>query len=427
MSRKLDLLRSESKETSSRHAGSIVIQRKFSLGNLPDSHATSTSSIKNLLTKVGSKGTSNGGHQNPLFRSTSASDLAVSYVRGEDPADCLDKQKTDEVPLKTLSCDNIPTLVKNDSNGKRPNFPYAFLRSKLSVLPEEMSLSLKRQSLSDFSELREDASTTDTRESYPGQYKDFADSEEIDAPRYKNYNDCKYESNTLGRRSVKLDINAFRKLKQMRFDTNSDRLTTALNNYVSSNESGYDSDSTKTEFQNHSAPGHDNDSGILINEINQKELTNVEKRLSVSNEAIYSQKKMTNPNFGSNLSWEKKCYSGRILPSFPQSSYSFISVRTCQSRQETDYEILEINRQTVSRDNSLTFSTPPEQPARHRENSVKYKLVRLLKYHPDEIMGITLTVQFQKVTPTLDELRYIVTNIEPDSLAQRYAYHPFLF
>ncbi|XP_050540151.1 uncharacterized protein LOC126904871 isoform X2 [Daktulosphaira vitifoliae] len=88
-----------------------------------------------------------------LYRSVSTSHLTVSYMKGDDPADCLDhrgdsrtidseqddrelvKSPTEPgyVPLKTRSCDNISKL----GTSKKPNFPYAFLRSRLSVLPEE--------------------------------------------------------------------------------------------------------------------------------------------------------------------------------------------------------------------------------------------------------------------------------------------------
>lgn len=79
----------------------------------------------------------------PLFRSCSTSQLSASYVRGDDPADCLDtsdaKAKTAEsesagLSGKTLSCDNISNI---GNCKRRANFPYAFLRSKLTVLPEE--------------------------------------------------------------------------------------------------------------------------------------------------------------------------------------------------------------------------------------------------------------------------------------------------
>ncbi|XP_071438637.1 uncharacterized protein [Hetaerina americana] len=112
-----------------------------------------------------------------LLRSCSTSQLST-YVRGEDPTEGLDltsslkgADKTDPsgrvvvgstpliepeasdagdagsvsgltsayVPTKTMSCDNISALGMGvgGSSGRKGHFPYAFLRSKLSVLPEE--------------------------------------------------------------------------------------------------------------------------------------------------------------------------------------------------------------------------------------------------------------------------------------------------
>ncbi|KAL0278139.1 UNVERIFIED_CONTAM: hypothetical protein PYX00_000047 [Menopon gallinae] len=110
----------------------------------------SPSTIKSFFVRMGSTGMLNKSESKnvveskpPLFRSCSTSQLSASYVRGDDPADCLDtsdaKSKTMEpespgLPGKTLSCDNISNI---GTCGRRANFPYAFLRSRLTVLPEE--------------------------------------------------------------------------------------------------------------------------------------------------------------------------------------------------------------------------------------------------------------------------------------------------
>lgn len=112
-----------------------------------------------------------------LYRSCSTSHLST-YVKADDPSDDIDLQNSNNenknstlkhssvLPEETLSsssgkavsCDNIPNLNDGqNTNGacKKPNFPYAFLRSKLSVLPEENSIasqqrtSYVRQSFSD--------------------------------------------------------------------------------------------------------------------------------------------------------------------------------------------------------------------------------------------------------------------------------------
>lgn len=100
-----------------------------------------------------------------LYRSCSTSHLST-YVKADDPSDDIDLQNamnenkksptklnviSDESLVssstKAVSCDNIPNLEGqvNNSASKKPNFPYAFLRSKLSVLPEENSMSSQQR------------------------------------------------------------------------------------------------------------------------------------------------------------------------------------------------------------------------------------------------------------------------------------------
>ncbi|XP_022822469.1 uncharacterized protein LOC111353576 [Spodoptera litura] len=111
-----------------------------------------------------------------LYRSCSTSHLST-YVKADDPSDDIDLQNADNESksspkkhsvlsedtlvsssAKAVSCDNITNLNDGQTNNgasKKPNFPYAFLRSKLSVLPEENSMasqqrtSVMRQSLSE--------------------------------------------------------------------------------------------------------------------------------------------------------------------------------------------------------------------------------------------------------------------------------------
>lgn len=96
-----------------------------------------------------------------LYRSSSTSQLNTpSYVKGDDPTDGINlcnRTKTHEAkinnidnthvndnylnkktPVKAASYDDIAHVAANEPQAsKRSNFPYAFLRSKLSVLPEE--------------------------------------------------------------------------------------------------------------------------------------------------------------------------------------------------------------------------------------------------------------------------------------------------
>lgn len=76
-----------------------------------------------------------------LYRSSSTSQLnSSSYVKGDDPSDDVNFsskkaiKKSGTSPVKSSSCDDI---AKAGGDSAKKGFPYAFLRSKLSVLPEE--------------------------------------------------------------------------------------------------------------------------------------------------------------------------------------------------------------------------------------------------------------------------------------------------
>lgn len=88
---------------------------------------------------------------NQLYRSSSTSQLnSSSYIKGDDPSDGVtfaDKAKAISVrsgtaPVKSSSCDDI---AKAGGDATKKGFPYAFLRSKLSVLPEENGGSVLNQ------------------------------------------------------------------------------------------------------------------------------------------------------------------------------------------------------------------------------------------------------------------------------------------
>ncbi|XP_050432695.1 uncharacterized protein LOC126840794 isoform X2 [Adelges cooleyi] len=175
MGKRLEVLRrSESRDSldslSSRDSASTTTAKNHSTWSLGQSNEKS-STLKGFFNRIGSTGMlsysrlySNSFRDKlqqsrkppddcQLYRSVSTSHLAASYMKGEDPADCLDHRADPRtvgdnhdkceltesptepgyVPLKTRSCDNISKL----GTSKKPNFPYAFLRSRLSVLPEE--------------------------------------------------------------------------------------------------------------------------------------------------------------------------------------------------------------------------------------------------------------------------------------------------
>lgn len=88
---------------------------------------------------------------NQLYRSSSTSQLnSSSYIKGDDPSEgvsFINKtnticDRTGATPVKSSSCDDI---AKAGGDSAKKGFPYAFLRSKLSVLPEENGGSVLNQ------------------------------------------------------------------------------------------------------------------------------------------------------------------------------------------------------------------------------------------------------------------------------------------
>ncbi|KAM3967905.1 uncharacterized protein ACR2FA_011455 [Aphomia sociella] len=281
-----------------------------------------------------------------LYRSCSTSHLST-YVKADDPSDDIDLQNamnenkkspskhnviSDETLVssstKAISCDNIPNLEGqvNNSANKKPNFPYAFLRSKLSVLPEENSMASQqrtgcmRQSFSERIDRRSPKlrrerlyiSNSRSEERYQSNDSisiheenmlrnsalrndyDFARSSmrsinEIDGSMYlmRRIDDVPRRSSMISQRTPydydpmliprnrnSLPVYEYNSVlgsvRDLRTEFTSSTHSVhhvpettevlqahRLSNYVSSNESGYDSDGRPTdEHSNHSPPGY---------------------------------------------------------------------------------------------------------------------------------------------------------------------------
>uniref|UniRef100_A0A1B6DD69 PDZ domain-containing protein n=1 Tax=Clastoptera arizonana TaxID=38151 RepID=A0A1B6DD69_9HEMI len=516
MGRKLEILRrSDSKESLNSITSRESIKKKSiwkigrsSTENHDSEKSDSSSSIKGFFTRMGStgmlnsskndsnRGTCNSGpvdsSGNHLFRSVSTSHLQTSYVRGDDPADCLDMvQKNPHgcavpgdpksskpspsdplyVPLKTLSCDNISRLGTNvaalpPSGNRKANFPYAFLRSKLSVLPEENggSVNQKSRHRDSFSEFRY-VNDPDTQEK---AFRLRANSEEY-FPNLST-NDYPTECNTLGRkRRSSFEASSFRRFNRLgHCQSVSDEDKRTLGNYVSSNESGYDSDGQKGEErkEEHNADG---DSGILANESFDCGSLDCEIGPLDMNESYPSESSSTRDwrPFDQNcdlidgayedhqaVEWERKCFSGRILPSLPSRRCSIASDRlesNLISAKLTSYS--DSSKPNFSR--HMFIKNPPKIENRRYHsssplksnwlshghdlsslpsnvNSVysseplrRYRLIRLLKVNADDELGIYLTMQVHRVPSTsppkrtISEHRYVVVRLEPGSIACR--------
>jgi hypothetical protein len=274
-----------------------------------------------------------------LYKSCSTSQLSTSYVRGEDPAEGLDlslqcSESTSDisatardseqdvtgvkkrvssvdtnpnyVPTKTRSCDNIsslgvnsgsPATVPSAGGSRRAHFPYAFLRSKLSVLPEENGGSVvnqqNRRRVSNKESLQEHRRSL-IEQSSERAYRLRANSEEC-VPAALLADDASSfleGTNTLGRR--RKDNQDAKSLR--RYNYTFPQSFTAIpyqtsiseeeplapksgqpSFYVSSNESGYDSDGPRHGEESickvgtgekclNTASDQDGDSGIIANE-----------------------------------------------------------------------------------------------------------------------------------------------------------------
>ncbi|XP_055838279.1 uncharacterized protein LOC129906523 isoform X2 [Episyrphus balteatus] len=125
----------------------------------PDKNASLTKdrqkTLKSFFHRIGSTGMLNHKSHNlikasepQLYRSSSTSQLSTcSYVKCDDPSESLLNVEnsihkistTVQSTIKSSSCDDIAKagISNPGEQTRRGNFPYAFLRSRLSVLPEE--------------------------------------------------------------------------------------------------------------------------------------------------------------------------------------------------------------------------------------------------------------------------------------------------
>lgn len=226
--------------------------------NHTTSPVTSNNSFKTFFHRIGSTGMLSRGQQNnvkpttdarTLYRSSSTSQLNTSsYIKGDDPTDgvnlsgrtksteqmaLLEKKHSHEklllcankLPTKAASYDDIARVANEPQMpSKRANFPYAFLRSKLSVLPEENGGSVINQ-------------------------------KRVGRNGLANEHTVKAMTHTPHRSDeIKVMANRANDSLTSHDDTNCGQINALtyqrINSFVSSNESGYDSDSRQMDEQN---------------------------------------------------------------------------------------------------------------------------------------------------------------------------------
>lgn len=400
---------------------------------------TDRPSLKNFFQRIGSTGILHHSHQDtqpqprkmdsPMYRSLSTSQLvSSSYIKGDDPADFIEREKdtacsyeenlhtipnstsSSYVPTKTVSCDNITAIdSKVDTStltpaARKSSFPYAFLRSKLSVLPEENGGSVLKNFSSHSSKYSRSPSLC-----------------------------CRFEY----KRS---------------------------SSYVSSNESGYDSDSArvseKSEISengghqlNSSSDGdcaslvahstsdnNDNDSdfvdGVADFEFDRVDAcklldlsgiypldNRLESDLLTTTQLTDHSKVLNTPSM--NLFYKKNEYlknrqeEGGSKPKFTRHMF----IKNSTRRELCRYMKNNLSKSYEQDLSSLPSSVNDEDTQHHR-----YKLIRLVKNKVDEDLGVYLTMKIHhSVTKagsdgreqTVKEARFVVVKLEPGKIAEK--------
>lgn len=278
MSKKFELLRRNDSRNSFESTKSIEVTTErstFSLKKISrplstnDESASSTnSSFKTFFHRIGSTGMLSRNTQSSsklttesrtLYRSSSTSQLnTCSYIKGDDPTDgvnlcnrtkiiggttmhreniVVNDNLSKKSPVKAASYDDI-VRVANDPHTptKRANFPYAFLRSRLSVLPEENGGSV----------INHKRIIRQSTMSCGNSTKAYAEAIPLNDMQRENETTCDEDV------AFETKIDAITSYQSRNNDRNPQQPSTyqRLNSCFSSNESGYDSDGRHTDEQN---------------------------------------------------------------------------------------------------------------------------------------------------------------------------------
>lgn len=499
-----------------------------------------------------------------LYRSCSTSHLST-YVKADDPSDDIDLQNSDNSAknspskhenivtednlvnssTKAISCDNIPNLDGQTGNNiiKKPNFPYAFLRSKLSVLPEENSMasqqrsSSMRQSFSErldrkspkFRKERICLTNSQSEERYQSADSisihedtgilnrgilnnvlrndyDFARSSlrsinEIDGsllypmrrmedvprrssmisqrapfdydpmlmPRNRNSLPVYEYSSVLGSvRDLKTELTSSNQSIHHGPETGEVLQAHRLSNYVSSNESGYDSDGRPTdEHSNHSPPGYSChlstgsvraepiDVNSELNHGNFSRQLSFNHKINVSRVHVPARRSSTpcalfpiekglpyecdNENRDSLNSLKILEHSDAKPPPLPKKNLNkkpphiYYKTMTLDDRvqsRKTKFlhsQLLSVEHSSTPNLDEKSFNLEP-QPLRPETDILgrgpcmkRFRKIRLLKSNLDESLGVYLAqhrVDFDSSGSNF-EIRYIVVKLDYDGIAHR--------
>ncbi|CAG4978484.1 unnamed protein product [Parnassius apollo] len=496
-----------------------------------------------------------------LYRSCSTSHLST-YVKADDPSEGIDLQNSESASnkqsptkqkhnnliheenlvtssTKAVSCDNIPKLEGQPNSGlcKKPNFPYAFLRSKLSVLPEENNMVHRptvcvRQSFSERidrkspkfrrerlylphsrSEDRYQSSdnisvhdennlfNTNLRSNYDFVRSSMRSVNDIDGNIYRRNEDVPRRSSMISQRppldydpmmvprnrnslpvyDYSATLGSSQDLKTDLASSNQSihqevLQTHRLSNYVSSNESGYDSDSRPTdEHSNHSPPVYsynlssgsaradtnigsgDGHSGTFSRQLSFNQKINVSRvqlppRRSSTPCALFPLDKDISHEYEKKIS-ENKLYINESAnqqmpldyndakpPPLPKKSinkkppYIYKTITLDEHVQTRKVKLLHTQIMPIQHlstpnlnENNLTAETQTQQQIPDRDIfgrgpcTKRFRKIRLLKSRLDESLGVYLAqhrFDFDN-TGFNYEIRYIVVKLDFDGIAHR--------
>jgi len=304
MSKKFELLRRndsrKSFESAKSTATDVPSERStFSLKRISrpillndENHSTSmNSSFKTFFHRIGSTGMLSRNNQTSskqitdsrtLYRSSSTSQLSTSsYIKGEDPTDGVNlcnrtkmigatastlrenivtndgAQLSKKSPIKAASYDDIVRASNEPQTPtKRGNFPYAFLRSRLSVLPEENGGSVINHKRVQRAALPQTSEKSATNIEPIKLNETFEDAFDPKGSTEHDESSCGCDGGNSERNPQPLTYQR-------------------LNSCFSSNESGYDSDGRHTEEQNTTNSTNSKDSlNYIENNGERQKITN---------------------------------------------------------------------------------------------------------------------------------------------------------
>ncbi|EAT43932.1 AAEL004673-PA [Aedes aegypti] len=344
----------------------------------PSSSQQNTPSQQGYTTK-----NKNDGHST-LYRSSSTSQLNTSsYIKCDDPTEginlangnhknavsstnlnvsSMEQSATKQsASAKSSSCDDIVRVAATQEQlSKKNHFPYAFLRSKLSVLPEENG-----GSVINYNRIKENLLRSGNRGSVISLRSDLDNISITDSQLNISDNGDVFLTGNDSKSITTCDLSSISRNNSIKtltddhsFVSNYQRLSSCL----SSNESGYDSDGRHAE-----------------DKIDENGSSSTASSLTVPHGAS----SLVDP------------YADAIRSK--DQSYMFGSRRRMSSSSSIA-SVQNLDCSTIRR---------------------RFRQIKLEKHSGDEVIGIELTPQTVNMDEGDCETRYLVTEIDPEGIAYR--------